>query len=391
MKIALIQDELVRKGGAEQVVLSFQAAFPNAPIYTLSYNPEKTYPEFKKSSIKTSWLGKLFKDDTNLKRFFFPFAIWAMKSLDLKDYDVVLMSTTHCAKYVKVNDNALVITYCHTPFRLAWRPDSYEKVAESNVFMKVLYSVVISQLRKKDKKSALRVDWFLTNSKEVVPRIQSAYAPKRPITVINPAVKCVNFYCSKEILDYYLVVSRFESYKKVDLVIEAFNMMPSKKLIVVGQGSMEEELRSFAKNNITFIKGLDSSALAKVYAECKALIFPQLEDYGITPLEANASGRPVIAFGYGGVAETMIPFEDDASKATAVFFNEQTSESLIDAIRQFETLSFDSKFIRRHAEKFDESVFIRKIQQFVKDKYTTEYKDERFISRQELRLESVLT
>ncbi len=381
MKIALIQDELVRKGGAEQVVLSFQAAFPDAPIYTLSYNSEKTYPEFKNSNIKTSWLGKLFKDEVSLKRVFFPFAVWAMKSLDVKEYDVVLMSTTHCAKYVKVNENALVLTYCHTPFRLAWRPGSYEKIVDSNPVMKMIYSFVIRLLRRKDKNSALRTDWFLTNSKEVVPRIESAYAPKRPITVINPAVKCKNFYRSENILDYYLVVSRFESYKRVDLVIDAFNLMPEKKLIVVGQGSMEHELRSNAGKNITFLSGLDTPGLAKIYAECKALIFPQHEDYGITPLEANASGRPVIAFGFGGIKETMIPFTMDASKSTALFFYEQSPASLIEAIEKFESLSFDSEFIRAHAENFDEKIFVRKIQQFVKDKYKSEVIAERSLRR----------
>lgn len=369
MKIAIVQDELVRKGGAEQVVLSFQAAFPDAPIYTLSYNPEGTFPEFKKSKVKTSWLGWLFKKEANLRRFFFPLGVWAMRSLRVSGYDVVLLSTTHCAKYINVDKNTLVLTYCHTPFRLAWQPNSYEDVANSNILMKALYNIVVKLLRRRERISAVRTDWFITNSREVVPRIKAAYNPQHAVSVINPPVKCKHFYVSEKIGDYYLVVSRFESYKKVDLVIDAFNQMPGKKLLVVGRGSMEAELREMAGPNITIVTGLDTPSLAKAFSEAKALIFPQLEDYGITPLEANASGRPVIAYGFGGINDTMIPYKTDAAKSTALFFFEQTVPHLVHAVNQFEKLAFDPTFIRKHAESFDETVFVDKIRKFVADKY----------------------
>ena len=370
MKIAIVHDELVRKGGAEQVVLSFQKAFPKAPIFTLTYNPEKTYPEFASCNIQTSWFGKFIKDEDNLKRFFFPFAVGAMRLLDLKDYDVVLQSTTHCSKYIRVRPDTLVITYCHTPFRLVWRADTYEEVVNAGFLKRKLYDTVISILRNIDKKSAERTNWFLTNSREVVPRILSAYHPKDAVTIINPPVKCLNFFISDNVQDYYLVVSRFEPYKKVDLVIEAFNKMPSKKLLIVGKGSMENALKKMAGKNVTFLNGLDAKELAICYANCKAFIFPQLEDYGITPLEANASGRPVIAFGEGGVLDTMIPVRNgDSQTATAVFFASQSIESLSAAINYFETLIFNSHFIRQHAETFDEVHFVEKIKAFVADKF----------------------
>jgi len=368
MKVAIVQDELVRKGGAEQVVLSFQAAFPNAEIFTLSYNADKTYPEFRKSTIHTSWFGKFVKGDKNLKRFFFPFGVLAMRMLAVKGYDVVLLSTTHCAKYVQIDKKSLVLTYCHTPFRLVWRPDSYEQVKNAGAFKKIAYNCVINILRKIDEKSARRTDFFITNAREVVPRILAAYHPKNPVAVINPAVKCANFYVS-EPSDYYLLVSRFEPYKKVDLVIDAFNKLNDKKLIIVGTGSMEAELKKQAGRNISFLQGLDSEKLAKLYSGCKALVFPQHEDYGITPLEANASGRPVIAYGAGGVLETMIPYADDAVKATAIFFKEQTVESLIEAVQLSETLHFDTNFIRSNAERFDENVFKEELKKFVLEKY----------------------
>lgn len=369
MKIAIVQDELVRRGGAEQVTLSFHKAFPDAPIYTLSYNPENTYPEFKTCDIKTSWFGKYIKHEDNVKRLFFPLGIIAMKQLYLKGYDVVLQSTTHCAKYVKTTPGTLVITYCHTPFRLAWRPDSYEQVREAGFLKKKLYNAVTGILRKVDRASAAKSDWFLTNALGVVPRIKKAYNPEKDVTVINPPVKCRNFYVSESPGDYYLVVSRFEPYKKVDLAVQAFNRLPEKKLIIVGKGSMESSLKKMAGDNITFLSGVSTAELSRLYAECKALIFPQLEDYGITPLEANASGRPVIAYGEGGVNDTMIPLNGDPAKATSVFFKEQTVDALLKAIRRFEELTFDPVFIRSHAESFDEQQFVDKIKAFVADKY----------------------
>jgi glycosyltransferase involved in cell wall biosynthesis len=371
MRLAIVHDELVRHGGAEQVLLSLNKAFPLAPIYTISYSPETTYPELKACTIKTSWFGKFFKDPVNLKRFFFPFGIWAMQQLSVKGYDVVLMSTTHCAKYVDVDPGTTIITYCHTPFRLAWRPDTYQEIAHATGIKRRLYKMLIDVLRNIDKKYAQRADWFITNSREVVPRIISAYSPKNKVTVINPPVKCRNFFVSDEIDDYYLVVSRFEPYKKVDLVIDVFNELPDKKLIIVGTGSMEDDLRRRAKSNISFLNNLDANTLATVYARCKAFIFPQLEDYGITPLEANAAGRPVIAYGKGGILDTMIPVTNKrpACSATSVFFAEQTPQSLKKALCFFETLNFDPDFIRSHAEKFDELVFVEKIRDFVTSRY----------------------
>lgn len=371
MNIAIVQDEIVRKGGAEQVVLSFHNAFPDAPIYTLNYNPVTSYPEFKVCNIKTTWFGKFIKSEKNLKRFFFPFGIMAMKQLYLKGFDVILQSTTHCAKYIKTDPGTIVITYCHTPFRLVWNPESYEAISNGGFWKRKLYYLIIEKLKSIDKQSALRTDYFITNSRTVVPRIEEAYNPLLEIKVINPSVKCDNFYISEKIGDYYLVVSRFEFYKKVDLVIETFKLMPDKKLIVVGKGSREKELKEIAGDNVVFLSGLSAIELANLYANCKAFIFPQLEDYGITPLEANASGRPVIAYGKGGVLETMIPLQEDASKATAVFFPKQTVEALKHAIDIFELSNFDSQFIRKHAEEFDDTCFVKKIRDFVDEKYRT--------------------
>ncbi len=369
MKLAIVQDDIVRKGGAEQVALSFHNAFPSAPIYTLSFDAKNSYPEFIHCNIKTSWYGKLIKGEKNMKRFFFPLGVLAMQHINLTGYDIVLQSTTHCAKYIKIDKNAVVITYCHTPFRLAWNPNSYESVSNSKSLKRVLFRFVVAQLKKIDQQSALRTDYFIANSSEVVPRIIEAYNPKHPIAIINPSVNCKNFYVGDRVRDYYLVVSRFEWYKRVDIVIEAFNKMPEKKLIIVGKGTLEKELKASANDNIAFMTGLNAYALANLYAHCKAFIFPQLEDFGITPLEANASGRPVIAYGKGGVLDTMIPLAGESEKSTAIFFEEQTPAHLMAAIDLFENSTFDSKFIRQHAESFDDERFIQKIRNFVFEKF----------------------
>ena len=367
MKIAIVQDDLMRRGGAEQVALSFHRAFPDAPIYTLCYQPELTYPEFKSATIITSSYQRLVKTEEQMKRYFFPLGLMAMQQMRVEGFDVVLMSATFCAKYVKISKNTLVICYCHNPFRLAWEPESYPKIAAASFLKKKLYQIVIKTLRKLDKGSTKKIDYFIANSRIVAGRIEKAYGTDKEIIIINPPVKCNDFYISSDNKDYYLVVSRFEPYKKVDLVLSVFNEL-GMPLMLVGNGSMVDKIKDMAGNNITIKSKVPKGELAKLFANCKALIFPQFEDYGITPLEANAAGRPVIAYGQGGVLETMEPYTNDASKASALFFDDQSKQSLKEAIRKFETLQFNPEHIRAHAEKFDEQVFINKITGLIQSK-----------------------
>lgn len=368
MKIAIVHDELMRRGGAEQVVRCFHQAFPDAPIYTMAFRPNLTYPDFKNCQVRASWFDKICSTENTMRRLFFPLGIMAMKQMKVKNYDVVLMSSTYVAKYARIAPDTLVINYCHTPFRLAWYPESYRQYTTAKGLLKLAFNIVIWLLRKIDYASAQRSDHFIANTREVTRRIASVYNYKKPVAVINPPVNCKNFYISDNVKDYYLVVCRLESYKKVDLIVDAFNQL-GYPLIIVGKGSMEETLKKAAKSNITFKRGLSTEQLGQLYAECKAFVFAQKEDYGITPLEANASGRPVIAYGQGGVLETMIPYSNDSLKATALFFDEQTPSSLIDAIKKFETLHFCPDFIRRHAENFDESIFIEQIKNYVVNTY----------------------
>ena len=358
------------RGGAEQVTLSFHRAFPKAPLFTLCYQPHLTYPEFQACDIHTSWLQPVAKTDAIMKRLYFPFGIWAMSQLDLTRFDVVLISSTHCGKYIKVSDTALVINYCHTPFRLIWEPESYAQYLNAGAVRRKCFDIVINYLRKVDLKAAQRSDYYIANTKETAERIHKTYSPSQPVSVINPPVNVHNFVVSEVPKTYFLLVSRLEYYKKVDLVIEAFNQL-GYPLIIVGKGVQGDTLRTMAKPNITFMSGLSAQELAAVYAGCRAFLVPQHEDYGITPLEANASGRPVIAYRAGGVLTTQLPATANASRATALFFNEQTVPAQVEAVKQFEQIEdqFDSGFIRRHAEAFDEQPFIEQIKQFVLNKY----------------------
>lgn len=364
MRVAIIHDDLMRRGGGEQVVLSMLKAFPNADLFTLCYNPNYTYQEFNNYNIKTSFYQRLAKSEKLMKWLFFPFGLIAMKMMYIKNYDLVIISGTYCAKYVRIDKKSKIIIYTYTPFRLAWNPTSYKEYNESKGVLRVLFNTVIKVLKFIDKHEAQKGDLFLAMTNETAERVRQAYGVTN-IRIIHPPVKAYNF-CINNASEkkYYLLVSRFEYYKRVDLAIDAFNKL-GLPLVIVGNGSKKEELINLAKSNITFKSGLSIQELKDLYSNAKAFIFPQYEDYGITPLESNASGRPVIAFAKGGVLETMIPFNGNEKEFTSIFFDEQSAESLISAIKKLEELTIPSDFIKSHALKFDESVFIENLGKLV--------------------------
>jgi len=364
MKIAIVHDDLMRRGGAEKVALAISEMYPQAPIYTLAYRPQLTYPEFKNRTIITSWFQAIARNEFLMKWLFFPFGLLAMRSLKLNGYDIVIMSTTYCAKYVRVGSDTKIFAYCYTPFRLAWNPNSYSVYNQSNQVVRFVLNMVVNTLKKIDLKASKKIHYFLAMTKDTKQRLIDAYNPSQYIPVINPAVELKHYTISETVGEYFLIVSRFEPYKRVDLAIDAFNEN-GKPLIVVGRGSQEQTLKKRAKSNIEFKSMLSNEELAGLYRNCKAFIFPQFEDYGLTPIEANAAGRPVIAFGKGGVIDTMIPYHENSTEGTALFFYEQSVPALKSAIDKFETIHFKTEVLRKNAERFSKKRFKEELETYI--------------------------
>ncbi len=359
MKIAIIHDWLTNMGGAERVILAFHDIFPDAPIYTTVYNPDKLPEEFRKMDIRTSFIQKFPKAKTKYNMYL-PFMPTAFEQFDLSEYDVVLSSSSSCAKGVITRPDTLHICYCHTPMRYAW--DFYNEYKESAPkWQKRFIPYLMNYIRMWDRLSADRVDYFIANSNAVAKRIKKYY--RKDSVVINPPVNAEFYNPIDEDGDYFLIVSRLVEYKRIDIAVEAFNDL-GLPLIIIGDGPEKEKLQKMAKNNIKFLGRIPDEEVRKYYAKCRAFIFPGEEDFGITPLEAQASGRPVIAFGKGGVLDSVI------EGVTGIFFKEQNKESLKEAIIKFKDMKFDKNAIRKHAEKFDINVFKQRIYDFVVEKYT---------------------
>ena len=358
MKIAIVHDWLTNMGGAERVILAFHEIFPDAPIYTSVYNPDKLPEEFRKMNIRTSFIQKLPKAKTKYNMYL-PFMPTAFEQFELSEYDVVLSSSSSCAKGVITRPYTLHICYCHTPMRYAW--DFYHEYKENAPkWQKRFIPFLMIYVRMWDRLSADRVDYFIANSSAVAKRIKKHY--RKNAVVINPPVN-VDFYTPvNEDEDYFLIVSRLVEYKRIDIAVEAFNDL-GLPLIIIGDGPEKSKLQRMAKGNIKFLGRLPDEEVKRYYARCRAFIFPGEEDFGITPLEAQASGRPVIAFGKGGVLDSVI------DGVTGLFFKEQNKESLKEAIKRFEKIDFNKEIIRKHAEKFDVKIFKEKIYEFVLNKY----------------------
>jgi len=370
VKVALVHDWLTGMRGGEKVLEVFCEIFPQADIFTLLYVPGSVSDIIADRKIKTSFIQKL---PAAKKRYrtMLPLFPMAVESLNLHGYDLVV-SSSHCvAKGVMTAPKTLHISYIHTPMRYIW--DMYhEYFGEKRGLKGKAISIFAHYLRMWDASTSGRVDYFISNSRHVARRVEKYYG--RPSTVICPPVECGRFRILPSPKDYYLIVSAFAPYKRIDLAIEAFNFL-GLRLKVIGTGPEEKKLRKMARGNVEFLGWKTDSEIADYYAGCRALIFPGEEDFGIVPLEAMASGRPVIAYGKGGALETVLPLTDAPGiggySPTGIFFYEQTRQALVDAVREFEKSmsAFDPVSIRRHAESFDRTLFKEKVREYVLEKY----------------------
>ena len=358
-KIAIVHDWLVNPGGAEKVVMELHKLYPEAPIYTSAYNPEK-FPEFAGAEVRTLWFDKIKLARTKQQFFSIPRAL-TYRSLDLSDYDIVISSASAEAKYVRTGKNTLHLCYCHTPIRYYWSDYDWYRMhppfGRLNWLAALLLPVLIGPLRWMDFRFAQDVNRFIANSKTVQGRIKRYY--KRDSDIIYPPVCTDRYISSTHPKDgYYVVLGRQVAYKRLDLVVDAFNTLglPVK---VSGSGEELGVQRPRAGKNIEFLGRVEDEELPALFAGARALIFPAEEDFGIVPVEAMAAGLPVIAYGVGGATETVI------EGLSGTLFYEQTPEALAEAVRAFDGMTFDPAAIRAHAQTFDNAVFASRMKDYV--------------------------
>lgn len=364
MKSAIVHDWLVSLGGGENVLEEILQVFPS-PIYTLISDKQRLSPsKILDYEIHNSFLQKFPKSKT-LHHLYLPLFPYAIEKFDFSDFDLIL-SSSHCvAKGILTNAEQLHICYCHTPMRYSW--DLYHQYLEASNLHKgpkgLIAKIILHYMRLWDLDSSFRVDHFIANSRNTAKRIYKTY--RRKAEVIYPPVDTSYFsFCpSKE--NYYITSSRLVPYKKIDLIVKAFSLLPERKLLVIGDGPEMKKIKPLASKNIELLGYLEKAKMKELIQKARAFIFAAIEDFGIAPVEAQACGTPVIALNKGGTRETVV------ENSTGIFFESQDIKSLIQAIEIFEKKEnlFDLQKIRTHAETFSKERFHREYSHFVNSKY----------------------
>jgi glycosyltransferase involved in cell wall biosynthesis len=358
-RVALVHDWLTGMRGGEKILEVFCELFPQATIYSTIHNAGMMSPVIERMKIRTSFIQHLPLKTTKY-RHYLPLMPAAMNRLDFSEFDFILSTSVAVAKAAQPSSEALHICYCNTPMRYIWdQYDEYFGKGRAGFITHTAMALAAPSLRRWDVRTCNRVHYFIANSHNVAERITRIY--HRTSDVIYPPVSTDKFMVSEKDDGYYLVVSALVPYKRVDLAIEAFNNY-GEKLLVVGSGPEREKLEKRANKNIEFLGWQSDENLASLYAGCRALIFPGVEDFGIVPLEAMASGKPVAAYGEGGALETVVA---DGASPTGVFFYESTVEALLKCVKSLSKLKIDPYAIRRHAEKFDREIFKGQIVEYI--------------------------
>ena len=330
-------------------------SFPSAPIYTTVALPHRLPKELRGADIRTSAMQWLPGMEQRFRQYFmlYPFAV---EHFDLSEYDLIFSSSSGYAKGVRRRKNAIHVCYCHTPMRWVWRSEDYVARESFGRVARSLLPISLWGLKKWDLRAAQQPNYYIANSRLVAQRIKQTYG--REALVIPPPIDVDRFQMSAQIDDYYLVLSRLVPYKRIDLAIEACKGL-GRRLIIIGDGPDRQRLEKLAGPKTEFLGRQPDSQINRYASRCRALLFPGEEDFGMVPLEVNAAGRPVIAFRGGGAMETVV------EGVTGVFFNLPTSAALVEAIEDFESRSWHQQLLRRHAEKFDRSVFAFRVLQFL--------------------------
>ena len=359
MKVALVHDFLLKLGGAERVLAVFAEMFPEAPIYTLLYDKDVCGDVFPADRVKTSSLQKLPGFLRRRHRLFTGRMPRLIEEFDFSEFDLVLSSSGAFSHGVIVPVETKHICYCHSPMRYAWDHAS-EYLEENRVrgLRRVLYAWLIRGLREWDFVAADRPDLYLANSKTVARRLKKYY--RTDSSVVFPPVDVHEFRVSEGHSDYFLIVSTLTPYKRIDLAVQLFNKI-GRRLVIIGDGSHRPYLEAIAADNIDFLGFKKDEEVREYMQNCRAFLFPGEDDFGITPVEAMACGKPVLAFGKGGALETVAPGR------TGEFFYEPTVESMEDGLARLMYNERDYKplSIRRHANQFSREEFERGVRREV--------------------------
>lgn len=361
MKIAIVHDFLNQYGGAERALDALHEAFPEAPIFTSFFLPENFPACFSEWDVRTSFMQGLPFLRNHFKKYL-PLYPLAFRRFDLTGFDVILSSSSAFAKGISVPVGTRHVCYCYSPMRFVWDRDRYFEKESIPFFLKPPLSFVLEKLRQWDLKTNDSVDRFIGISEHIRQRIHSCYG--RDAAVLYPPVEVDAFDFSDQPGDYYLIVSRLNPYKRIELAIEACERM-GRPLKIVGKGPFEPFLRRVAGPNTEFLGGVSFQELKGLLMGARAFIFPGEEDFGIAPVEAMAAGRPVIALAAGGALETVVEGE------TGIFFKTPTVDCLSEAFLRFEGMTFDSARIRRQAERFNRSTFLNGIRHLVQRDFSS--------------------
>ena len=361
--IALIHDWLNQYGGAEDVLESLVSLYPDAPLYTALYDRKHMPAHWRDWDIRTGFIDRM-PLGRRKPQLYFPLYPFAFEQFDLRGYDVVLSNKSGFCHGVITGPETMHVCYCLTPTRYVWRYHQYAERENLGRATRLSLAPFLTFLRQWDRLAADRVDHFIAISDEVRRRIAKVY--RREATIIYPPVDVGRFEPSSRVEDYYLFVGRLVPYRRLDVLIEAFNKM-GRPLVIAGSGRDRERLEALAGPTITFLGFVPDADLPDLLARCRAFVWPGDEDFGISPLQASAAGRPVIAYAAGGALETVVV--GPAGAATGALFAEQSVAAIIEAVESFDPLSVDPAVARRHAEQYDIAVFKRKIDDFVTQKY----------------------
>jgi glycosyltransferase involved in cell wall biosynthesis len=348
MRVAIIHYWLVTMRGGEKVLESLCRMFPDADIFTHAYAPESVSATIRRHNVRTSFIGRLPRPAKYYKSYL-PLMPMALEQLDLRGYDLIISSESGPAKGIVPPPGAIHVCYCHSPMRYIW--NMYHDYRDSAGPLKRLAMAPVAHyIRNWDALSSTRVDQYVANSANVRRRVQRYY--HRDAEVIHPPVSVKDFapVAAGDLEDYYLMVGELVGYKRPELAVEAFNLM-KRPLVVIGGGEMLEQIRKLAGPTVRVLGPQPFDVLRHHYARCKALVFPGEEDFGIVPVEAMASGRPVLAYRRGGATETV------AEGVSGLFFETQTTNALIDGVSQMDRFDVDSDGIIDHARTFSEPLF----------------------------------